>query len=200
MDNDQLRKRLLKYIDDLVAHEGSIFINSKEIAIDFNNDLGLDVEPQRVNDAVEYLVDKRYLDYSDASTNDTAKGTSDYLVRKVAAEGRDFMEGKESGKGGLNINIDGDIKGEMVAIGENISQKQVNKTVVKETIDGTDKLSREQKDDLKKRIDELEDELEQANPDKTVIGQILGQIKETGVDLLIGLTANYLFQKFLTGI
>ena len=60
MDNDELRKRLLHYLDDLMTQEGSVDINSKEIARGFNDSLGLDVDQQKVNRAVKYIADKGY--------------------------------------------------------------------------------------------------------------------------------------------
>lgn len=201
MNNDRLRKELLRFLDDLLAQEGSIDINSKKIAKDFNHATGLDIDSQEVNRAVKYITGKGYLNYRDTSGFDKEKGTKDFAIFNITAKGRDFMEGKESGKGGVSINIDGDVKGEMVGIGQNISQEKIIEVkTIKNAIDDIDKLSQQERSDLKERVVDLEEEMQKENPDKTTIGNILKQVKDKGSNLLIGLVSSYLFQQFIIGI
>lgn len=201
MNNDRLRKELLRYLDDLLAREGSIDINSKEIARDFNHAKGLSITPQKVNKAVKYIVGKDYLRYQDTSGFETEKGTKNFAIFDITAKGRDFMEGKESGKGGISINIDGDVKGEMVAIGQNISQeKKIEVSTLKNAVDDIKELSQQERAGLKERVDDLEVEMQKENPDKTTIGNVLKQVKDKGSDLLIGLVSSYLFQQFIMGV
>lgn len=201
MDNAQLRKEALKYLDEMTVGEHAVEINSKELAEEIKAELGLDVNLQSIHKAVEYLIDKGFLSGQNVSTFDTPDGTTDYMVKSLTAEARDYLEGKtESGKGGFEVNL-GDVNADMVAIGQDISQEKiVDKMSLKEAIDKTEELGVEEKASLKESIDRLEKEIEKTSPDKTIIGEILGQVKEKGVDLLIGLTASYLYQKFLTGI
>ena len=201
MDKDELRKRLLHYLDDLMTQEGSVDINSKEIARGFNDSLGLDVDQQKVNRAVKYIADKGYLDCRDTSGFGTEGGTKDLTIFDITAEGRDFMEGKSEKRGNLNVNIDGDIDADMVAIGQDFSQeKTVEVGTLKDVIDRTEGLSQKDKEALKKGIDRLVGELEEPNPNRNVVGSILKQIKTKGPEMLIGLTAKLLFQMFISGL
>ena len=111
------------------------------------------------------------------------------------------MEGKSEKRGNLNVNIDGDIDADMVAIGQDFSQeKTVEVGTLKDVIDRTEGLSQKDKEALKKGIDRLVGELEEPNPNRNVVGSILKQIKTKGPEMLIGLTAKLLFQMFISGL
>lgn len=201
MDNDQLRKELLRYLDDLLVQEGITTINSRGVAENLSSELGVELDPQRVKKALQYLMDndKPYIDSDEIGSMDKPHG-SDYIIRRVTAAGRDFLEGKSNVNSDVNFNV-GDINADMVAIGQNISQEKiVEVSRLKDEVDGTKGLSREEKENLKERIDQLEGELQKPNPDKAIIGSILKQIREKGTDALIGLTASHLFQQFILAV
>lgn len=100
----------------------------------------------------------------------------------------------------VTINVR-DIEADNVAIGQNISQeKTIETSTIKNAVDDIKELSQQERDDLKNRVDDLEEEMQKKNPDGPTIKNILKQAKDKGNNSLVGLLANYLFQKFVAGV